>query len=103
MATAEQIAAKGSKYKTASVVGEDNVAGEVNLSDAEIEAKVDAEIAHEAWIAENEYKIKRSAEYPDIGDQLDMLFHDMTAGKGDKTGSWYSAIAKVKSDNPKGD
>ena len=38
-------------------------------------------------------KIKKA--YPSIGDQLDMLFHDMTAGKGDKTGEWYKAIVKV--------
>ena len=43
----------------------------------------------------------RRAQYPKIVDQLDMLFHDMTAGKSDKTGTWYAAIAKVKSDNPK--
>jgi len=47
------------------------------------------------------YKEKRVDAYGSIGDQLDMLFHDMTAGKGDKTGDWYAAIAKVKSDNPK--
>jgi len=28
-----------------------------------------------AKIAENEYKEKRQAEYPDIGDQLDDLYH----------------------------
>ena len=44
-------------------------------------------------------KIKKA--YPSIGDQLDMLFHDMTAGKGDKTGEWYKAVAKVKAANPK--
>ena len=44
-------------------------------------------------------KIKKA--YPSIGDQLDMLFHDMTAGKGDKTGEWYKAIVKVKADNQK--
>ena len=38
---------------------------------------------------------------PQLGEQLDMLFHDMTAGKGDKTGEWYKAVAKVKTDNPK--
>lgn len=53
--------------------------------------------------AANAYVGKRLAAYPQLAEQLDMLFHDMTAGKGDKTGSWYSAIAKVKSDNPKGD
>ena len=30
-----------------------------------------------------------------------MLYHDMTAGKGDKTGDWYKAVKKVKDDNPK--
>ena len=44
---------------------------------------------------------QRDRQYPDIGDQLDMLFHDMTAGKGTKDGEWYKAVAKVKSDNPK--
>ena len=101
MATAEQIAAKGNKYKTASVVGEDNVAREINLSDAEIEAKVDKEIAHDAWVADNEYKMKR--QYPSLGEQLDMLFHDLTAGKGDKDGEWYKAIKAVKDANAKPD
>ena len=50
---------------------------------------------------ENGYITARQAEYPSIGDQLDMLFHDMTADKGDKTGDWYEAIEKVKEDNPK--
>ena len=52
-------------------------------------------------IAASAYIVKRLDAYPQIADQLDMLFHDMAAGKGDKTGSWYSAIAKVKSDNAK--
>ena len=47
------------------------------------------------------YVDKRREAYGNIGDQLDMLYHDMTAGKGDKTGEWYKAIKKVKDDNPK--
>tara|TARA_R100000700_G_C3163323_1_gene138898 strand:+ start:48 stop:365 length:318 start_codon:yes stop_codon:yes gene_type:complete len=43
----------------------------------------------------------RQEAYGSIGDQLDMLYHDMTAGKGDKTGDWYKAIKKIKDDNPK--
>ena len=46
-------------------------------------------------------KYQRDRQYPALGEQLDMLFHDMTAGKGDKTGEWYKAVAKVKDDNPK--
>ena len=34
----------------------------------------------------------RQEAYGSIGDQLDMLYHDMTAGKGDKTGDWYKAV-----------
>ena len=49
--------------------------------------------------SDNQYQ--RDRLYPEIGEQLDMLFHDMTAGKGDKTGEWYKAISKVKSDHPK--
>ena len=29
----------------------------------------------DAWIDPNEYKDKRQVEYPDIGDQLDALYH----------------------------
>ena len=50
------------------------------------------EKTYECW-----KKIKNA--YPSTGDQLDMLFHDMTAGKGDKTGERYKAVAKVKADN----
>ena len=48
------------------------------------------------------YDQNRSISYPLIVDQLDLLFHDMTSGKGDKTGEWYKAVNKVKTDNPKG-
>ena len=47
------------------------------------------------------YADKRRTSFPSIGEQLDLLFHDMTTDKGSKTGKWYKAIAKVKSDNPK--
>ena len=47
------------------------------------------------------YISARQESYPALGEQLDMLYHDMTAGKGDKTGDWYKAINKVKDDNPK--
>jgi hypothetical protein len=51
--------------------------------------------------ASQKYARKRLVSYPELGEQLDMLFHDMTSGKGDKSGEWYKTIAKVKSDNPK--
>ena len=34
--------------------------------------------------------------YPSIPDQLDKLYHDITDGKLDETGSWYLAIKATK-------
>ena len=45
---------------------------------------------------------KRASEYKELKEQLDLLYHDMTADKGDKSGEWYKHIKKVKDDNPKG-
>ena len=60
----------------------------------EIDAKV-VELISE-WTA-NEYARGRQAEYPSIGDQMDMLYHDLL----NSTTTWKDAIAKVKDDNPK--
>ena len=49
----------------------------------------------------NSYKWDREDAYPSWREQLDLLFHDFTSGKGDKTGEWYKAIKKIKDDNPK--
>ena len=45
---------------------------------------------------------KRQTEYKDFGHQLDLLYHDMTAGKLDGTGEWHKHIKAVKDANPKG-
>jgi hypothetical protein len=71
-------------------------------SEAEIEA------AHAEWQAEQDatkYQRDRAAEYPEIGDQLDMLWHaidtgDWTAAKV-KTTEFYTALKAVKDANPK--
>ena len=47
-------------------------------------------------------KRTRKTSYGNIGDQLDLLYKDMLADKGDKTGEWFKAVKKVKDDNPKG-
>ena len=52
-----------------------------------------------------EYARNRQAEYPEIGDQLDMLWHaidtgDWTAAKV-KTTEFYTALKAVKDANPK--
>ena len=42
-----------------------------------------------------------STTYDTIGDQLDMLYADMLAGKLDTTGTWATHIKAVKDANPK--
>lgn len=46
----------------------------------------------------NQYQRDREIAYPSIQDQLDMQYWD----KVNSTTTWQDAIAKVKSDNPKG-
>ena len=47
-----------------------------------------------AWDTENAaYRLNRKAEYPSIGDQLDLQYHDAVNG----TSTWRDAIAAVKS------
>ncbi len=54
-----------------------------------------------AWVDPDMYKYNRVAAYPSIGDQLDLLYKDMVAGKGDSTGEWFKAVKAVKDANPK--
>ncbi len=42
-----------------------------------------------------------STVYSSFGDQLDMLYSDMLAGKLDTTGTWATHIKAVKDANPK--
>ena len=57
----------------------------------------------DAWDTENAtYRLNRASEYKELKEQFDLLYHDMTAGKGDGTGEWYKHIKAVKDANPKG-
>tara|TARA_A100001037_G_C14839759_1_gene495949 strand:- start:323 stop:631 length:309 start_codon:yes stop_codon:yes gene_type:complete len=77
----------------------------IKLTNAEIDTLLDEwtdnEHARQVDIDTNGYIYDRVSSYPAISDQLDLLYHDMTAGKGDKTGEWYKAIKAVKDANPK--
>ena len=44
----------------------------------------------------NAYQRTRSTAYPELKEQLDLLYHDMVADKGDKTGEWFKAVKAVK-------
>jgi len=86
--------------------GGDGMFAQVNnerreFTEAEYDQAVTDKANSDFDLQENGYITARQQEYPAIAEQLDMLFHDMTADKGDKTGDWYEAIEKVKDDNPK--
>ena len=55
--------------------------------------------------AKVKYKTDRTTDgstiYASFGDQLDMLYKDMVAGKLDTTGTWATHIKAVKDANPK--
>ena len=71
------------------------------FTDAEYDQAIEDRAQYKLDEQDNGYIRARQGAYASIGDQLDLLYHDMTAGKGDKTGEWYKAVKKVKDDNPK--
>ena len=67
--------------------------GTTPISKADIEAKmVEVQADYDAK------QYQRDRVYPSIGEQLDMQYWDNVNG----TTTWKDAVAKVKSDNPKG-
>ena len=72
--------------------------GTTPISKSDIETKM-AELQTE--YDNNKYQRDRASEYKELKEQFDLLYHDMTAGKGDKTGEWYKHIKAVKDANPK--
>ena len=47
------------------------------------------------------YARTRESAYEQVKEQLDQLYHDMTAGKLDATGEWHKSIKAIKDANPK--
>ena len=74
----------------------------VSLDQSKIDA---ARVTLNAEAAAVKYKTDRtrygSTNYASFGDQLDMLYADMLAGKLDTTGTWATHIKSVKDANPK--
>ena len=62
-------------------------------------ATIDAEAA--AIKYQTDRTTDGSTTYDTIGNQLDMLYADMLAGKLDTTGTWATHIKAVKDANPK--
>jgi hypothetical protein len=74
------------------------------LSDQPQPSEAEIETAHNEWQTAYDakaYQRTRAAAYEEVKEQLDLLYHDMAADKGDKTGEWFKAVKKVKDDNPK--
>ena len=66
------------------------------------ESAISAEVTRlQAVYDGNAYQRTRADAYEEIKEQLDQLYHDMTAGKLDATGEWHKAIKAVKDANPK--
>jgi|TARA_R110000824_G_scaffold197236_1_gene380677 hypothetical protein len=73
--------------------------GTAVISKADIEAKqAELQTAYDT----KEYQRDRAVAYKEIKEQLDLLYHDMVADKGDKTGEWFKHIKAIKDANPKG-
>lgn len=63
--------------------------------------EIEAEMIREVKIY-NYYLYERNREkaYPDVKDQLDMIYHDLKSGNLNN-GTWIAAIDAVKENNPK--
>ena len=74
----------------------------VTLEQSKIDA---ARVTLDAEAVAVKYKTDRTTDgstvYASFGDQLDMLYADMLAGKLDTTGTWATHIKSVKDANPK--
>ena len=46
-------------------------------------------------------KYQRDRQYPDLGEQFDLLFKDIDSGKVSKNGGFYKAVKAVKDAHPK--
>jgi len=73
--------------------------GTAEISKSDIKTKItELETAYD----NNAYQRDRAVAYKQLKEQLDLLYHDMAADKGDKTGEWFKHIKAVKDANPKG-
>ena len=75
---------------------------QITLVQSDIDA---ARVTLDSEAAAVKYKTDRtrdgSTTYDSFGNQLDMLYADMLAGKLDTTGTWATHIKAVKDANPK--
>jgi hypothetical protein len=70
---------------------------EVLLTEAEIDALEKERVAAAEEAAATEYIELRLAEYPPLGEQFDMIYHDSENG----TTNWFDTLAAIKAKYPK--
>jgi len=85
---------------------EDNDISKIEWQDDDItsptEDEIQAEIDRLQAIEDSiQYQSDRKEQYPDIGDQLDMLWHAIDSGTLDQTSEFYTTLKEVKDNNPK--
>ena len=94
-------------YSNAVTINDDTGAFDASGNSISLDqSKIDAaRVTLDAEAAANKYKTDRttygSTTYASFGDQLDMLYKDIVAGKLDTTGTWATHIKAVKDANPK--
>ena len=97
------------KSEAKPVVQIDDTAGAIDADGNSVtlnQSKIDAaRTALNTAASAVKYKTDRTTDgstiYDTIGNQLDMLYADMLAGKLDTTGTWATHIKAVKDANPK--
>ena len=76
-----------------------------NPNDTVSKEIIDAKVAElQATYEAKQYQRDRALLYPELKEQLDLLYHDMTNGKlgvAATTGNWYVGITSVKTAFPK--
>ncbi len=83
---------------TGDVVTFDKLNGDSEPTNDQINAKLtELETEYDA----KKYQRDRAVAFPNIGDQLDLLYKDMLAGKVDSTGEFAKAIKATKDKYPK--
>ena len=81
-----------------------NIVWNENVSESDIPRQRDIIDKCEDLQADYEakkYQRDRAIKYPELGDQLDMLWHAIDSGTLDKESDFYTTLKKVKDDNPK--
>lgn len=73
---------------------------DAKLEPTEKEIADTLELLEAEWLA-SEYARNRKKSYPQIVDQLDMIYHAIDAGALDKDSDFYKALKAVKDKYPK--